>query len=95
MATTDQATLDLLATDGYDTTLIHVGALFDDTKAGRFMPDGHVRHVRIDSIGKTVTGWQVRVSAYHGLPPADFLEANHGVIHLDTLLADYQPILEI
>ncbi len=94
MATETDAISAALAADDYPPT-VALDSVWEDVKARRFMPDGHVRLVKLTKLGKTVSGWQATVRAYHGTPPADWLEANYGVIYLDTLVAEYEARPEV
>jgi hypothetical protein len=86
--TTAAQIAEALEADGHDPNTT-IGSIWEDQKAARYLPDNHVRLVKVTSIGNTVSGWQARVRAYHGLEPADWLEANDGVIHVKTLEAEY------
>ncbi len=86
------ATLAALRDDGYDPTNLHEGAEWLDRRC-TWLPDGHQSVVTITSLGKTITGWQVRVTRRQVDQAGDTVPSGDGggIIYVEHLLADYQP----
>ncbi|GAA4439103.1 hypothetical protein [Phytohabitans houttuyneae] len=81
-----------LAAAGFD-PLPMPGTVWQDMHAVSWLPGGHRRLVKVTSVGNTVTGWQVRVTANNDVPPnahPNWPGGAAGLIYVKHLLADYQ-----
>lgn len=98
-----QARMDDLAADRYEAVIAAalladgfdpppaVGEVWEHPHCG-FLPDGQRRCVRITSIGKTVSGWQCRVEAWHETTTGEVTWRSDlgGVLYVKTLVAEYK-----
>lgn len=81
-----------LLADGYGEPLVPMPGTSWVDKDASWLPEGQRRVVWLTSVGKTVTGWQVRLNSF--LLDADGKTVDgprEGLIYLDYLLDNYAP----
>jgi hypothetical protein len=89
-----------LTADGFEAPLPMPGSLWENSEASRsWLPAGHVHRLWIESVGKTVTGWQASARAWEigtdGNPIDRYGEDGIGAtLYLSKLLAEYRCLKE-